>query len=124
MWRGLFIASFLGTVLLAGCNTSNEALRNETPMQEIRNGVNDVIDNNKVRENPVNPTPTNPVTPTVPGNGVNEGTTNERLNENNRLNEGTTNGRVNETTTEKFTTPNGTVEESTTIDKNRNRVVE
>lgn len=109
MWRSLFIASMLGTVLLAGCNTNKGALNHETPMQEMRNGVNDVIDNNRVREtvpNTVNPTPTNPVNPTVPTvprTGVNEGTMNNGVNE----------------TTEKFTGPNGTVEERI-IDKNNN----
>ncbi|MEO4054090.1 hypothetical protein [Solibacillus sp. CAU 1738] len=115
MWKGLFIASMLGTVLLAGCNTNNEALNHETPMQDVRNGVNDVIDHNNVRDyntaprnETVNPNTTNPVNPTVPGTG-------------NGVNNGTINNGVNGTTTDKYVAPNGTVEERV-IEKNGNGV--
>ena len=130
MWKGLFIASFLGTVFLAGCNTddtnTNGTLNNETPMQELREGVDDVIDNNNNYYNDRNDSLKNEtVNPVNPDNNVNDGMNNNGVN-NGVNNNGTTNNGVNETTTEKFTSPNGTVEESTTIDKNKNnnRVVE
>lgn len=108
MWRSLFIGSLLGTVLLAGCNTDDNAdtLDNETPMQELRNGANDVRNGvNDVIEDTVpgnNNGTVNPNNSTVPGNGVNDGT----------INNGVNNG------TEEYVAPNGTVEQKPTTNKN------
>lgn len=72
MWKGLFAATLLATSLLAGCNTGDRnAMNDNTPANEIRRGVDDVIDNNYTPRynNEINNTaPNGTVNPATGGN--------------------------------------------------------
>lgn len=43
MWKPMILVSVLSLALLAGCNTNKDKLNEETPMQDVENGVNDVM---------------------------------------------------------------------------------
>ena len=43
MWKPMILVSVLSLALLAGCNTNKDKLNEETPMQDVENGVNDAM---------------------------------------------------------------------------------
>ncbi|ATP38989.1 hypothetical protein CSE16_02540 [Solibacillus sp. R5-41] len=43
MWKTILFVSVMSLALLAGCNTNNDKLNEETPMQDVENGVNDAM---------------------------------------------------------------------------------
>lgn len=43
MWKQILFVSVLSLALLAGCNTNKDKLNEETPMQDVENGVNDTM---------------------------------------------------------------------------------
>ncbi|MEG0472855.1 MAG: hypothetical protein RR588_11015 [Solibacillus sp.] len=43
MWKPMLFVSVMSLALLAGCNSNNDKLNEETPMRDVENGVNDVM---------------------------------------------------------------------------------
>ena len=76
----MILVSVLSLALLAGCNMNKDKLNEETPMQDVENGVNDVmrdtrdaIDDTVDRVNPNIDNHNNGTLPNEPGR-VNDGT--------------------------------------------------
>ena len=91
MWKAAFMAYTLSALLLVGCNTNTaNDVNDETPMQDVKNGANDVI--NDVDEG-VNDVIDNTV---GPNNNNNNNPNHHPAGTNGQINEGTiNNGNVN-----------------------------
>jgi hypothetical protein len=82
MWKAAFIAYTLSALFLVGCNTNNDNdVNDETPMEDVKDGANDVMNDvdegvNDVIDDTDDPDNNNPNNSAGTNGQINEGTIN------------------------------------------------